>query len=235
MHIIRRANDRGFTDLGWLQSRHTFSFGDYHDPSHMGFGPLRVLNEDRVGPGAGFNRHPHKDMEILSWVLAGTLEHKDSLGNGSKIRPGDLQRMTAGTGVTHSEFNASASEPVHFLQIWIIPARRGLAPSYQQVAFEPADFSGRWLLIGSCVPDDAAVTVHQDVSLYATRMAPGDERVHVALPRRLLWLQILRGEVQVDHSTLVSGDAAAWTDGSSVRIHATSNTEALLFDMTSQP
>ena len=163
MHSTRRANDRGQANFGWLQSRHTFSFGEYHDLNHMGFGPLRVINEDRVAPGAGFNRHPHQDMEILSWVLSGGLEHKDSLGTGSKIHPGEMQRMSAGTGVTHSEFNASSTEPVHFLQIWILPNRKGLAPGYEQRAFEPAQLADKWCLVASGNPRGGAVTIYQDV------------------------------------------------------------------------
>src|SRR5438270_7828618 len=160
MHVTRRSEDRGLADFGWLKSRHTFSFGDYHDPDHMGFGPLRVINEDRVAPGQGFGEHPHRDMEILSWVLEGTLEHKDSLGTGAQIRPGELQRMSAGTGITHSEFNPSQTEPVHFLQIWIIPERDGLPPSYEQRAFTPAEFADQWCLVASGTPRAAALKIH---------------------------------------------------------------------------
>src|SRR5271156_6910969 len=149
MHITRKGADRGLADFGWLQSRHTFSFGEYHDPKHMGFGSLRVINEDRGAPGAGFGKHPHQDMEILTWVLSGTLEHKDSLGTGAQIRPGELQRMSAGTGVTHSEFNGSATEPVHFLQIWLLPERSNLSPGYEQRSFPAAELRNRWCLIGS--------------------------------------------------------------------------------------
>jgi redox-sensitive bicupin YhaK (pirin superfamily) len=169
MHATRLSQDRGHADFGWLNSRHTFSFGDYHDPRFMGFGPLRVINEDRVAPGAGFGKHSHRDMEILSWVLDGALEHKDSLGTGAVIRPGELQRMTAGTGVTHSEFNASQRDPVHFLQIWLLPERRGLEPGYEQRSFSPAELQDRWRLIAAHDGRDGAVKVHQDADLYAAR------------------------------------------------------------------
>src|SRR5437868_2088516 len=178
MHVTRRSEDRGLADFGWLKSRHTFSFGDYHDPDRMGFGPLRVINEDRVAPGKGFGEHAHRDMEILSWVLEGTLEHKDSLGTGAQIRPGELQRMSAGTGVTHSEFNGSASEPVHFLQIWLLPERSSLSPGYEQRAFPAPELVNQWRLIASGSPRDGAVRIHQDVDLYATRLAAGPGSLH---------------------------------------------------------
>ena len=172
MNTIRSAAERGQSRLGWLDSRHTFSFGNYYDPAHMGFGALRVINEDRVQPGKGFGTHSHRDMEILSWVLDGALEHRDSMGTHGVIRPGELQRMSAGTGVTHSEFNASASEPVHFLQIWLLPEREGLAPSYAQRAFASADLEDRLHLIASHDGRDGSIKVHQDVNLYASRMSP---------------------------------------------------------------
>src|ERR1700716_1732259 len=162
MHVTRRSEDRGLADFGWLKSRHTFSFGDYHDPDHMGFGPLRVINEDRVAPGKGFGEHPHRDMEILSWVLEGALEHKDSLGTGAVIRPGELQRMTAGTGVTHSEFNPSRSEPVHLYQIWLLPERRGLTPSYEQKAFPEEERHGKLRVVASHDGREGSLTIRQD-------------------------------------------------------------------------
>ena len=165
---IRPANERGRADFGWLDSRHTFSFGDYHDPAHMGFGPLRVINEDRVQPGQGFGTHGHRDMEILSYVLEGALEHKDSIGTGSVIRPGDVQIMSAGTGIRHSEFNASSTEPVHFLQIWVIPDREGIAPRYEQKTFPDAQKRGRLLLVGSTDGRDGSVVIHQDVEIMAS-------------------------------------------------------------------
>ncbi len=230
--LTRRSNDRGHADFGWLQSRHTFSFGQYFDPDHMGFGPLRVINEDRVVPGAGFGEHPHRDMEILSWVLEGTLEHKDSLGTGAQIQPGELQRMSAGTGVTHSEFNASKNEPVHFLQIWILPEKLGLAPGYEQRRFALAGSMNQWLLIGSGSPRNGAVKVHQDVDLYVARLGAGNELEHVPRGSRNLWLQVARGSVKVDGEVLNAGDGAAWTTDGPIIVLATSAAEILLFDMT---
>jgi quercetin 2,3-dioxygenase len=232
MHVTRRSADRGLADFGWLKSRHTFSFGDYYDSAHMGFGPLRVINEDRVAPGQGFGTHAHRDMEILSWVLEGSLEHKDSIGTGAKIRPGELQRMTAGTGVTHSEFNGSQSEPVHFLQIWVIPARNGLPPGYEQVAFSAQQLDNQWCLIASGTPSNGAVTIHQDVALYATRLGADRSLHYVASLGRKLWLQVTRGSVETDGDLLRAGDGAAWPDPSPLRVHAQENAEVLLFDMT---
>jgi quercetin 2,3-dioxygenase len=232
VHIVRRANDRGVVDFGWLQSRHTFSFGNYVDQNHMGFGPLRVINEDRVAPGAGFGKHPHQDMEILSWVLSGTLEHKDSLGTGAQIRPGELQRMTAGTGVTHSEFNASNSDPVHFLQIWILPERKGLKAGYEQRAFQPTQLADQWHLVASGKPSDGAIKIHQDVELFATRLSAGRELIHETACERKLWLQVTRGEVETEGETLLAGDGIAWTDAASLRVRAKTAAEVLLFDMT---
>jgi len=232
VHITRRANERGYADFGWLQSRHTFSFGQYFDPNHMGFGPLRVINEDRVSPGAGFGEHPHKDMEILSWVLDGTLEHKDSLGTAAQIKLGELQRMSAGTGVTHSEFNASKNEAVHFLQIWILPEKLGLSPGYEQRYFALAESINRWLLIGSGSPRDGAVKIHQDVDLYAARLGPGNELEHIPEGNRNLWLQVARGSVEVDGEVLNTGDGAAWTTSGKIGVRARSDAEILLFDMT---
>jgi redox-sensitive bicupin YhaK (pirin superfamily) len=170
---LRRAEDRGHADFGWLDSRHTFSFGEYFDPRHMGFGPLRVINDDRVAGGAGFPTHPHRDMDIISYVLEGALEHKDTLGNSSVIRPGEVQRMSAGTGIRHSEYNASDREPVHFLQIWIIPERQGLTPGYEQKSFPEVDKRDRLRLVASRDGRDGAITVHQDVDLYATLLSAG--------------------------------------------------------------
>ncbi|WP_347260025.1 pirin family protein [Rudaea sp.] len=232
MHITRLSQDRGLADFGWLKSRHTFSFGDYLDPQHMGFGPLRVINEDRVEPGKGFGAHPHRDMEILSWVLDGTLEHKDSMGTGAQIQPGELQRMTAGTGVVHSEFNASPSDPVHFLQIWIIPEERGLKPGYEQHRFAPADLANQWRLIASRNPRDGALKVHQDVDLYATRLSARHELTFVPAKGRKLWLQVARGSAVVDGEMLQAGDAAAWTGAEKLVVLAHEDTELLLFDMT---
>jgi quercetin 2,3-dioxygenase len=233
MHIKRLSEERGRADFGWLDSRHTFSFGDYQDPRFMGFGPLRVINEDRVAPGAGFGKHSHHDMEILSWVLAGTLEHKDSLGTGALIRPGELQRMTAGTGVTHSEFNGSKTDPVHFLQIWLLPELRGLEPGYEQRSFSVAELQDRWRLIAARNGRDGAVKVHQDVDLYAARVSADTELVHKPAPGRRLWLQVARGRVEVDGEPLAGGDAMSWVDATEIVVRARGPGEVLLFDMTS--
>jgi redox-sensitive bicupin YhaK (pirin superfamily) len=233
MHTKRLSQDRGHADFGWLKSRHTFSFGEYHDPRFMGFGPLRVINEDRVAPGAGFGKHSHRDMEILSWVLAGALEHKDSLGTGALIRPGELQRMTAGTGVTHSEFNGSQTQPVHFLQIWLLPELHGLEPGYEQRAFSAAQLQDQWHLIAARDGRDDAVTVHQDADLYAARVSDCTELVHRAAPGRRLWLQVARGSVEVDGEALTAGDAMSWVDATELVVRAHGPGEVLLFDMTS--
>jgi len=232
MKTIRRGTERGFADHGWLVSRHTFSFAGYHDPQHMGFGALRVINEDRVAPGAGFGAHSHRDMEILSWVLDGALEHKDSLGTGAVIRPGELQRMSAGTGVTHSEFNASKTEPVHFLQIWILPERGGLVPSYEQKAFSAAELDNVWCLVASGQPRDGAVTVHQDVHLSISRLAAGRSLSYAPKAGRRVWLQVARGSVEVDGVVLEAGDAAGWVDAAALDVRAVSAAEILLFDLS---
>src|SRR5690242_20498802 len=195
---LRKSQERGLADHGWLKSFHTFSFADYHDPEHMGFGPLRVINEDRVQPGMGFGTHGHRDMEIISYVLEGGLAHKDSMGNGSTIRPGDVQRMSAGTGVMHSEFNGSDTEPVHFLQIWIEPNVRGVKPSYEEKRFEAADKRGRLRLIASPDGRDGSTTIHQDAWLFAG-LVDGDEAVeHQAAQGRRIYVHVVRGEATVN-------------------------------------
>lgn len=232
MFTTRLAAERGQSDFGWLDSRHSFSFGHYYDPRFMGFGALRVINDDRVRPGAGFGMHPHRDMEILSWVLTGALEHKDSTGSGGIIRAGELQRMSAGTGVTHSEYNASDTEPVHFLQIWLQPDTPGLQPEYEQTAFAPAKLQDSLLLIASTDGRDGSVPVHQDVRLYAGRLAAGAEVSHVAVQGRRLWLQVAQGSVSVvDGPDLQAGDATAWAEPGQVTIHAHEPSEILLFDL----
>jgi redox-sensitive bicupin YhaK (pirin superfamily) len=232
MNTIRSAAERGQSRLGWLDSRHTFSFSNYYDPAHMGFGALRVINEDRVQPGQGFGTHSHRDMEILSWVLDGALEHKDSMGTHGVIRPGELQRMSAGTGVTHSEFNASTSEPVHFLQIWLLPEREGLASSYEQRAFAPADLADRLHLIASRDGRDESITVHQEVNLYASRISSDATVSFRPDAGRWLWLHIAKGHVQVDGRNLQAGDAASWTGAPGVLdIRAIAPSEVLLFDL----
>lgn len=231
MMSIRRSNERGFADHGWLKSFHTFSFANYHDPAYMGFGPLRVINEDRVAPGQGFGAHSHRDMEILSWVIEGVLEHKDSLGTGARIAPGELQRMTAGTGVTHSEFNGSKTSPVHFLQIWILPERAGLQPGYEQRGFSPAQLADRWYLIASGKPRDGAVKIHQDVDLHAARIGAARALAFEPAAGRRLWLQVVRGSVEVDEATLLAGDGAFWIDAGKLLLHGNEAAEVLLFDM----
>ena len=228
---IRKAEERGRADFGWLDSRHTFSFGHYHDPAHMGFGPLRVINDDRVVAGAGFPTHPHADMEIISYVLEGALAHEDSIGTGSVIRPGEVQRMSAGTGIRHSEFNASKSEPVHFLQIWIIPQTQGLAPSYEQKTFPDVEKRGKLRLVGSRDGREGSVTIHRDVDLYAALLEDGESVRHALAPGRIGWLQVARGTVTLDGEQLRPGDGAA-IDGGAVAIAGTSDdAEILLFDM----
>ena len=231
MLTIRRSHERGHADHGWLDSHHTFSFADYHDPRYMGFRTLRVINEDRVAPGKGFGTHPHRDMEILSYVLDGALEHRDSMGTGSVIRPGDVQRMSAGTGVTHSEFNHSKTEGVHFLQIWILPETRGSAPGYEQKRFEPAERQGRLRLIAARDGRDGAVTVHQDMSLYAALLAPGDTVRHGFAAGRQGWLQVARGAVKIGEATLHAGDGAAIQQTDQVEITGVEAAELLLFDL----
>jgi hypothetical protein len=231
MVTIRRSRDRGRSDHGWLQSAHTFSFADYQDPRHMGFRRLRVINEDRVAPGRGFATHGHRDMEILSYVLEGGLAHRDSLGNGSVIQPGDVQRMSAGTGVTHSEYNASTTDPVHFLQIWILPAVAGLSPSYEQRTYPDDEKRGRLRLIASPDGREGSVTVHQDVRAYAAVLAAG-EPLHAPLARdRHAWVQVARGAVQLDGEALEQGDGAAVSDADGLALSARTPAEILVFDL----
>jgi len=227
----RKSADRGRTKIDWLDSRHTFSFGDYYDPAQMGFGTLRVINEDRVLPGAGFPTHPHRDMEIVTYILEGALEHKDSLGNGSIIRPGEAQRMSAGTGITHSEFNHSKSEPVHFLQIWITPAARGIAPGYEQKTIDEAGAHRGFATIGSPASTDRSVKIHQDAALSVAKLERG-QTVSASLKKgRHGWVQVARGEVAVNGSALAQGDGAAISDETNVTIVANSPAEVLFFDL----
>jgi redox-sensitive bicupin YhaK (pirin superfamily) len=231
MITIRPANERGVADFGWLQSRHSFSFGQYYDPRHLGFGPLRVINDDRVAPGAGFGMHPHRDMEIITVVLEGALEHKDSLGNGSVMRPGDVQRMSAGTGIRHSEFNPSPEEPVHFLQIWIEPAVRGTAPAYAQAHFNAAERQGRLRLVASADGRQGSLSLHQDADLFVSRLAIGQRAVHRPAAGRHLWLQIARGALRVNDTSLSEGDGAAIEEESEIVIEGIDDADLLLFDM----
>jgi len=231
MILIHDRAARGRTEMGWLDSRHTFSFGHFHDPRRMGFGALRVINEDRVIPGAGFGTHSHANMEIISYVIEGALAHKDSIGNGSIIEPGDVQRMSAGTGISHSEFNPSRDRPVHFLQIWIIPERGGLPPSYEQKRVSDAEKHGRLRLVGARDGGDGAITIHQDVRLYAALLDEGDSVTHAIPPGRRTWVQIVRGAVALDGDQLKAGDGAAITEADAVALKAESAAELLLFDL----
>jgi len=228
---VRRAEERGHTDWGWLDSRHTFSFGDYYDAEHEGFRALRVINDDRVRPGAGFGTHGHRDMEILSYVLEGALEHKDSSGGGGVIRPGEIQFMRAGSGVTHSEYNHSKTEPVHFLQIWIVPDARGLAPAYGQQAFDRAAASRAFVLLASRDGRDGSVQIHQDVDLWLTLLGEGVTREFRLAVGRHAWMHVARGEASLDGTVLKAGDGAAVTGEESVQLIGTHPAEVLTFDL----
>jgi redox-sensitive bicupin YhaK (pirin superfamily) len=228
---IIRSDDRGHAHHGWLESRHTFSFGDYYDPRRMGFGQLRVINEDRVVPGAGFPTHPHRDMEIVSLVLSGAIEHKDSMGNGSVIRAGDVQRMSAGTGVLHSEYNPSKRDPLHFLQIWIMPEQRGLEPGYEQRTFPLEARKGRLQKVGARDGADGAVTIHQDVGLYVADLGSGEAVTHPLTGRRG-WVQVTGGAVTVNGEQVQAGDGVALQEEAEVRIEGTEGRgQILLFDL----
>jgi redox-sensitive bicupin YhaK (pirin superfamily) len=229
MITIRRAKDRGHANHGWLDTNHTFSFADYYDPNFMGFRALRVINEDRVQPGVGFGKHAHRDMEIISYVLEGTLAHSDSMGTGSEIKPGEVQRMSAGSGVTHSEMNPSSDEPVHFLQIWIIPAQPGIVPSYEQKKFEDDERRNTLRLVASPDGNEGSVTIHQDVRLYST-LLDGASVTHEFQPNRYGWIQVTRGEVDVNGQTLKAGDGAAISAEPSVTLTGR-GAEVLLFDL----
>lgn len=232
MITIRPAQDRGRAHFGWLDSRHTFSFGEYFDPNHMGFADLRVINEDKVSPGNGFATHGHRDMEIISYVLDGALEHKDSIGNGSVIRPGDVQRMSAGTGIMHSEYNASKTDPVHFLQIWILPEQKGIDPGYEQKTFTHEDRQGQLRLVGSRDGRDGSVTIHQNVNLYAALLQEGDTVSYSLTSGRVAWIQVARGAVQLNDYDLTAGDGAAISEAELITLQGRSNdAEVLLFDM----
>ena len=231
MTEIRRSTERGHAQHGWLDSFHSFSFADYHDPAHMGFGALRVINEDRVQPGRGFGTHSHRDMEIISYVLDGGLAHKDSMGNGSVIRPGDVQRMSAGTGVAHSEYNASDKDPVHFLQIWIEPNVRGVKPGYEEKRFEPDTKRGRLRLIASPDGRDGSVTIHQDAYLYAALVDGAEALRHSPAAGRKTYVHVVRGEVSVNGSPLAHGDAMKLSGAQAVRIEQGRDAEVLLFDL----
>ena len=232
MLIVRKSDERGTADLGWLYSRHTFSFSDYYDPQHMGFGPLRVINEDRVSSGQGFGTHGHQDMEIISYVLEGALEHKDSIGTGSVIRPGDVQVMSAGTGIRHSEFNHSKTEPVHFLQIWIVPDREGIAPRYDQKRFPDNEKRGRLRLVGSSDGRDGSIVIHQDVQFFAAVLNTGEQVTHALPAGRRAWLQVVRGAVETNGQRIDAGDSAAVDEEAALTVTARNDdAEILVFDL----
>jgi redox-sensitive bicupin YhaK (pirin superfamily) len=228
---IRKGEERGNANHGWLQSKHTFSFADYRDPAHTGFGPLLVINEDRVAAGQGFGTHGHRDMEIISYVLDGALEHKDSMGTGSVLHYGDVQRMSAGSGVRHSEFNGSETRPVHFMQIWIEPNVTGIAPSYEEKHFTPESKQGQLRLIASGDGRDGSVLIHQDAAIYATLLAEGDRLEHPLEPGRSGYVHVIRGEVCVNGTALVGGDALKIRNEASIRLDKAAGAEVLVFDL----
>ncbi|MEI6607038.1 MAG: pirin family protein [Verrucomicrobiota bacterium] len=229
--IIRKSIERGHANHGWLNSHHTFSFADYHDPAQMGFRSLRVINEDYVAPGGGFPTHPHRDMEIFSYVVEGTLEHKDSMGNGRQLKPGQIQLMSAGSGVTHSEFNPSSSEPAHFLQIWIKPRHQGLAPSYTEWHPSPANDGAAKVLVISPDGRDGSAIIHQDVDVWRVRLKAGETVSHEVTASRGLWFQLITGKVSANGNPLDAGDAASTASTGRFEISATEDAEALLFDL----
>lgn len=232
MITIRPAQERGAANFGWLDSKHTFSFGNYYDPKHMGFASLRVINDDKIQAKGGFPTHGHQDMEIVTYVLSGSLKHEDSIGNGSIIQPGDVQRMSAGTGILHSEFNASATDSVHLLQIWLLPEQAGLEPSYEQTYFAPEEKQGRLRLVGSRDGRDGSVTIHQDVNLYSTLLQDGETVTHDLAAGRKAWVQVAQGEVQLNGQMLHGGDGAAIAQETSLTLQGLSDdAEVLLFDL----
>jgi redox-sensitive bicupin YhaK (pirin superfamily) len=231
MISVRRAKDRFHTRAGWLNSWHTFSFGDHSDPNYAGFRALRVINDDTVEPSEGFSAHPHRDMEIITYVLDGALQHRDSLGSGSVIRPGEVQRMSAGTGVVHSEFNASRAERVHFLQIWIVPEKKGIAPGYEQKKFAVEERRGKLRLLAAREPREGAVTIHQDAAIYGALLAAG-ERVEYAVPAgRHVWVHVARGAIELSGERLETGDGAAVSDERALTLLGREGAEVLLFDL----
>lgn len=231
MLTIRKATDRGHANHGWLDSHHTFSFADYHDPKHMGFRALRVINDDRVAGGKGFGSHPHRDMEIISYVLDGALAHKDSMGTGAVIRPGDVQRMSAGTGVVHSEYNASPADEVHFLQIWIQPDKRGVAPGYAQKTFGDADRRNQLRLVASPDGRDGSITIHADANVYAGVFGEGQSAELALAKDRHAWIHVARGKVRVNGQAVGEGDGVALTAESTVRVEGVDDGEVLVFDL----
>lgn len=232
MTTIRRSDDRGLVDVGWLQSYQTFSFGDFRDEKWVHYRSLRVINTDFVAPGAGFPTHPHRDMEIVTYMLSGAIAHRDSMGSGSTIRPGDVQRMTAGSGLTHSEFNPSNEEPASLLQIWLFPTEKGLTPSYEQTAFDPAEMQNALRIVASPDGREGSVTIHQDALIFASKLDGGRAVSHAHDATRGLWLQMIEGEVAANGTTLQSGDGAAFEEVEALKIEAKADAHFLLFDLT---
>ncbi|MBI2423449.1 MAG: pirin family protein [Candidatus Hydrogenedentes bacterium] len=231
MITLRKSNERGGADHGWLKTRHTFSFSTYYDPAHMGFRALRVMNEDWVAPSQGFGKHPHDNMEILTYVLEGALKHQDSMGNGEVVHAGELQRMSAGTGIHHSEFNASQEDPVRLYQIWLLPGQRGLEPGYEQKAFSPEDKKGRLRLVASPAGEDGALTIHQDVRIYLAGLTAGESLAHTLQPGRHAWVQVISGAASVNGQALKAGDGAAISDETTLTLAGRTDAEIMLFDL----
>lgn len=231
MTLVRRAQERGHANHGWLDSYHTFSFANYYDPNHMGFGKLRVINDDRIVGGRGFGTHPHRDMEIITYLVEGAIEHRDSMGNHSVIHAGEVQRMSAGTGIAHSEYNHSPTDPVRLLQIWIQPDRTGIEPSYEQHYYGEAEKQGKLRLIASQNPENQALKIHQDVNLYASVLSPGESVEYLVSENRRVWMQMVKGEVNLNDRVLQAGDGAAVSEGTNLAIAAKSSAEFLLFDL----
>ena len=231
MITVRRSDERGRTKIGWLDSRHTFSFGEYFDPGFESFGPLRVINEDWIAGGAGFPPHPHRDMEIVTYIVEGAISHKDSTGGGGTIRPGEIQRMSAGSGIVHAEFNASATETCHLLQIWIMPSKRGIAPSYEQKKIDPEAIHNHFARIAAPEPRENEVRLVQDAEIWTARLDADVEAIHPLAQGRKAWLQVAKGEIRVDGETLKAGDAAAITDHIQIAVRSNEPSEVLLFDL----
>ena len=231
MITVRRSEDRGKTQIAWLDSRHSFSFGDYYDPANESFGALRVINEDWIKGGAGFQPHSHRDMEIVTYILDGAIAHKDSAGGGGTIRPGEIQRMSAGAGITHSEFNPSATQTCHMLQIWIMPSKRGIPPSYEQKTIDPDSVHNHFARIAAPEPRATEVRLVQDAEIWAAKLDAGVEAIHPLAKGRKAWLQVAKGEVKLDEATLKAGDAAAITDQDKIAVRSVAASEVLLFDL----
>ncbi len=231
MITVRKSGERGHTKIGWLESRHTFSFGDYYDPEYESFGPLRVINEDWIAGGAGFPPHPHRDMEIVTYIVDGAISHKDSSGGGGTIKPGEIQRMSAGSGITHAEFNASATEPCHLLQIWIMPSRRGIEPGYEQKAIKTDTVANHFARIAGPEPQANEVRLVQDAEIWAAKLDVNNEAIHTLRPGRKAWLQVVKGEVSIGEEHLKAGDAAALTDMTQIQVRSHAPSEVLLFDL----